>query len=664
MVTRQRPLNLLVAALAVALSALAAGCLERELKPLNPCLVSGVIAEIAVQNVDKVDLLFVVDDSNSMQEEQASLRREFPTLVRTLTTGVRSDGSTFSPAKDLHLGVVSTDLGLPRVNDVRGCIGFGQDGIMNKTPSGEGCPTTDYDTRFLSYVMDAGSSPEQIAADFGCIASLGTEGCGYEQQLEAGLKALWPEVDIDPVTGAQWVDPMTMTPSNRITFLGDGTGEGTTGHGDKENAGFIRNSQAEGLSLIAIVLVTDEEDCSSSTTDHFVPQRSLPPGSKYEGQGQNLRCFFNANTNLYQVSRYVDGYKALRPEAYKNLVIFAAIAGVPKDLVEPEDIENIYEDEDARAAFYGTILGDPRMVEEIDPTTQADNNIDTDNLTPSCVGDGSANSKAYPPRRIVQVAQGFGSNGIVQSICQENFEPAVNAIIEIIAKQLGAVCLPRQLVRDSSGKVGCNVVWELPLPGAGAPVGTPTTCDQEGFLREPDQGEAVATEAGNARCVVQQLAVQGNQPEGGSGWFYDDFTEETTQECPADNPQRIAFTSDAQPPTGVTVQLECLSEVQRIDTDRDDIAAGLTMNIPSIGTPCENSETGDPDNSKCEIPLSDGSRDSSMFCHPEQNICVLECASNNDCPAAWVCDFRELNADTSQTGGKAICVNPTCGSRD
>ena len=42
------------------------GCLDRELKPLNPCLVSGVVAEIAVTNIDKVDLLFVVDNSGSM----------------------------------------------------------------------------------------------------------------------------------------------------------------------------------------------------------------------------------------------------------------------------------------------------------------------------------------------------------------------------------------------------------------------------------------------------------------------------------------------------------------------------------------------------------------------------------------------------------------------
>jgi hypothetical protein len=50
------------------------GCLDRELKPLNPCLVSGVSRQVQVKNVDKVDLLFMVDNSNSMAGEQQSLR--------------------------------------------------------------------------------------------------------------------------------------------------------------------------------------------------------------------------------------------------------------------------------------------------------------------------------------------------------------------------------------------------------------------------------------------------------------------------------------------------------------------------------------------------------------------------------------------------------------
>src|SRR5262245_43256608 len=70
------------------------GCLDRPLKPLNPCLVSGVVAKISVTNIDKIDLLFMVDNSGSMKEEQDALRAELPKLITVLTTGDRdSDGN-------------------------------------------------------------------------------------------------------------------------------------------------------------------------------------------------------------------------------------------------------------------------------------------------------------------------------------------------------------------------------------------------------------------------------------------------------------------------------------------------------------------------------------------------------------------------------------------
>jgi len=88
--------------LAVAL--LLGGCLDGKLKPLNPCLVSGVVAEIAVTNIDKVDMLFMVDDSGSMAQEQGALAEQFPKLISVLATGDRNqdgdnmDDNDFAPA--------------------------------------------------------------------------------------------------------------------------------------------------------------------------------------------------------------------------------------------------------------------------------------------------------------------------------------------------------------------------------------------------------------------------------------------------------------------------------------------------------------------------------------------------------------------------------------
>lgn len=661
----------------VATGALLGGCLDRKLKALNPCLVSGVVAEIAVTNIDKVDLLFMVDNSGSMKEEQESLREQFPRIISTLTNGVRADGSMFPPAKDLHLGVVSSDMGLVGIQGIEKCNGLGQDGIMLNTPSAEvsGCQAS-Y-PRFLTYTAGV-HEPEQTATDFACIASLGTEGCGFEQQLEAALKALWPSVDIDPETGQEWVNPMTGQPDNRIKFLGDVNGLGQLGHGDTDNATFLRSDPSMGLSLIAIVMVTDEEDCSSADTRHFTPNDFLEPNDPLRDQPLNLRCFYNPQ-NLYPLERYINGYKALRP-GNENLVIFAAIAGVPPDLVEPDDYAAVdWDADDERNSFYARLLGDARMQEVVDQSTLS--MAGAGNLTPSCNVTGRG--RAYPPRRIVEVAQGFGPNGTVHSICQEDLGPAVDAIIDVIAKQLGAVCLPRPLIRNSDGLVGCNVVWELPPPGM-APAMTPTQCQQTGFewLLPPDAGREAVTDRGGQVCKVAQMRVANNDFEptdvdlgGGNlvtfseGWYYDDFSDAVQSECTGETQQRVAFTPAAKPPTGVTVKLECLNETQSLAQNRTDIDTRTEQ--PKIGDPCEmvirNGQTlmGD---AACAVRLSNGEMDGSMFCHQKFNVCVKSCSTSAaDCPAAWVCDTRpETLAATATDGdnGRAYCVNPTCGGAE
>jgi hypothetical protein len=652
----------LVATVCLLLAASAlGGCLKRKLKPLNPCLVSGVVADIKVDNIDKVDILFMVDNSKSMREEQASLRREFPKLITTLTTGMRPDGSKFSPAKDLHLGVVSSDMGLLGIPDITGCKnGFGDDGILLNQPSDEvaGCQAS-Y-PRFLSYLADR-DDPVQTATDFACIASLGTDGCGFEQQLESVLKALWPSIDIDPMSGKP-------NEPNRIQFLRDSNGFGALGHGDQENIGFVRNDPAEGLSLLAIILVTDEEDCSSERTDHFLPTTYLDPSDPRVMQDMNLRCFYNKQ-NLYPLERYINGYKALRP-GNEKLVIFGAIAGVPPELVETGDYDAVdWKNETERNAFYQRILDDPQMQEMPDPSRTREQG---GNLIPSCNVTGRG--VAYPPRRIVEVARGFGQNGAVFSICQEDLGPAVDAIIEIIIENLGTVCLPRPLVRNSEGMVDCNVVWELPPRGPASPM-APTECGAAGFefLVPVDDGRESVTDKGGAVCKVAQMAVLGGEirpaDNGGQmfneGWYYDDFSAELAKDCSGEMKQRVAFTANAKPPTGTVVNLECLNETQSLAQNRTDLASGEQ---PTIGDACEsvvrNGQTL-TDDAACAVRLANGEMDGSMFCHPLDQVCVLGCDTSADCPAAWVCDERpETLAGTTEPGrenGSAICVNPTCG---
>ena len=45
------------------------------------------LEQVSVEAVGQVDLLFIVDNSDSMGEEQAALRNAFPRMIDALTTG-------------------------------------------------------------------------------------------------------------------------------------------------------------------------------------------------------------------------------------------------------------------------------------------------------------------------------------------------------------------------------------------------------------------------------------------------------------------------------------------------------------------------------------------------------------------------------------------------
>jgi hypothetical protein len=93
----------------------------------------------------------------------------------------------------------------------------------------------------------------------------------------------------------------------------------------------------------------------------------------------------------------------------------------------------------------------------------------------------------------------------------------------------------------------------LPAPGQ-APAGTPTACSALPFL---SGAEPSTTIDGGTVCTVAQLAVSGTSAPSGSGWFYDDFSDEAAEACQGAAPSRVGYTADAQPPTGVRAFLDC-----------------------------------------------------------------------------------------------------------
>lgn len=628
---RTHPARLLVPGLMLAL---AGGCIEREGRPVNPCTQVTVSQRIQVTNVDKVDLLFMVDNSNSMGEEQASLAQELPRMVEILTSGdFELDGvfdgpNDFEPVRDLNVGVITSDMGVGG-HYVSSCenADFGDDGRLRTQGRTDIAGCDAMYPRFMNY-QPGSQTPASFADDVACVARAGLGGCGFEQQLEAILKA------ITPTTAQSWTSPdfVPIGTPNAPHGLDKPFFRMTSPHGDGHNDGFLREE-----AVLAIIPVTDEEDCSAAN-----PDLSNPGDPQYSGKDLNLRCFAFPDA-LHPVSRYVHGF--IQTRSRPSLLVYAPIVGIPPDLAPGPDERPDYE----KLISPDMSRRDPRMWEREDPT-------DPTRLVPSCnVPDRGI---AFPPVRIVQVAEGLqnlGAGVTVQSICQASFENALTEVIRQIKSALGNACLPRPLNVRADGSVSCDVVAKIPMG---------QTCEQIGATPKRDENDEPVIEDGRAICVLTPLVPTEEErmnrvPPDGTGWFYDNYTAEGADNCQVGTEpyQRIAF-AGTPPPSGAEVRLECFLAVQR----------GSGSGNVDIGTFCD-PESDSPE----ENPCSSGQtpEGAQLSCDPVQRVCGVSCETDVDCRAAglvgYVCDTRpisEVDPDFNGPGASSepynYCVNPTC----
>jgi len=328
-----------------------------------------------------VDLLLVVDSSDSMIDEQVRLNAYLPAMVRALVSGdTDTDGRLDFPAvADLHVGVVTPDLGVGVPTHF--CEDpDGDDGLLRTTSAApRGCEEP-Y-PRFLAYAPGVPGSEAELVHRVGCLAQVGTDGCRVEQPFEAALKALTPS-----------------THDRRFLF------GSPTGHGDGANAGFLRDD-----AVLAIVLVTDEDDCSFRDPDLWNPD-----STRYEG---DLRCSDYEEEALHGIERFVGGVRALKPDP--DRLVVAAITGVPSDLVWSDG-----------PVDYFSILRDPRMEKRADSRYP-------DQLVPACSFPESAT--AEPAVRIVRALWQLGDAAVLQSICSSTLDSELLAVASRVGVSLRRV---------------------------------------------------------------------------------------------------------------------------------------------------------------------------------------------------------------------------------
>ena len=393
-------------------SCYSSGLLNPLAEKQNRCKESGgelIIDELDVMEFVGVDILVVVDNSGSMAAEQSMLRDAFPGLITSILnppidpeTGRR----VHPPVRDLHIGVVSTDMGVGGY-DVQTCDEpmIGDDGILQHTPRGESCAPS-YPS-FLSYQIGETEEPNidmvnAMSQDYGCIAVLGTNGCGFEQQLEAARKALV----VHSQTGGA-------------------------------NAGFLRQD-----TILVILFVTDEEDCSAQDMTIF-DIASLP-------YSINLQCYYQ-KPKLQGIDRYYNDLSSLRSNP-EDLVL-GFIVGVPPG--------------DPMCEGRGNAIDECLSVPAMQETVRADGELleysckhPADCTPPNPPDAGSCSSEAFPAIRFVQLAQQFGDNAVVQSICTSSFEPAVAALTERLRESIKAQYYQSELpvAKDPDDATGCRCI--------------------------------------------------------------------------------------------------------------------------------------------------------------------------------------------------------------
>jgi len=230
----------------------------------------------------QTDILFVVDDSNSMSEEQEGVARELPTFVEVLQTGA-------GVQQNLRVGLVNTSVYSAFFGTQLLLTKYPQGGWLRQFPGADG--GVGGGERWLS-----DPDPEIVPRLAAAIRALGINGSFQETPFEAARIAL-------SGTGF-W----TMLPD-----------------GGNPNAGFLR----DGARLL-VVAVSDEDDCSEIHHD--------PPTVVFtNAQGQDF-CTLNENL-LTPVGDYVTAFQGLdgglgRPRE----VLWGAIAPVARSNKEAQGV--------------------------------------------------------------------------------------------------------------------------------------------------------------------------------------------------------------------------------------------------------------------------------------------------------------------------------------
>jgi hypothetical protein len=379
-----------------------------------------------------VDLLFMIDDSPAMNDKQANLIASLPRFLDALAT-------LPGGMPDVHIGVVTSDLGTKGSQDVTpgpgigtlgqgGCAGLGKAGNLQVF----GAPVSGV---YLSDVARPDGTriknyPGALSDVLATMASAGAGGCGFEQPLEAIRQALLP--------------------SNAV------------------NQGFLRPN-----ALLVVVLLTDEDDCSVSHASLYGDSEiaTLGPQESFRCTRFGVVCDDGGATP--DAMNRVGVKRNCHPAEGSALVTsVAGYADFLKSLkVDPGRV--------VVASIAGTL--DPFQVELRKPPPPASSLIPA--LAHSCgyIGGDGEPEVADPPVRIAALLEQFPNHSATTAICQTDLT-LQHVLVPVRNAMLGSPCIDGALAdvdpATPGDQHGCEVTLvtdhEAPLPRCAPEDGTAT----------------------------------------------------------------------------------------------------------------------------------------------------------------------------------------------
>lgn len=407
-----------------------------------------------------LDLLFVIDNSGTMGEEQVNLAANFPLLIEQIAQIKDKKGNLINP--DVNIMVTTTDMGHP------GCTQFQKEDYVPAKGEPINTPCTDRLERFISLdkkknIQSActnacsGVAPDgpfirykvngttnvpgdDVAGALSCIGLQGIDGCGYEGQLESMMQALNPD--------KAW---------NQGSFP------------------FVREG-----AVLAIVMVTDEADCSvlaPAGYDYFDKGKAEDPtfsqywnvdpaeGGKKEVTSAvcwngGVNCVDADNDGIYEsctsadkgvlhstTQRYVKYLRDVLIKQEDKEVIMLGILGVPEVTAHNEQPPYEPTAGGVHSLVYRRWKDGPYPGGDILPGDKGAAYKEFEfGVGPGCTGtDGQGNftGQAIPPVRIKEVCESLNEGDkircCIESICDDDFSNAIRCLSGLLEESFGPI---------------------------------------------------------------------------------------------------------------------------------------------------------------------------------------------------------------------------------